>query len=80
MEAWQYVTDNKRLDGHLFDVSITKPFLGADGRPAQGSGSIEDLHNKFHGLIGKAGVMGNPSVAAYDPVFFIHHWWVIYEL
>lgn len=73
MQAWQVVTDNKRLDGDLFLVDLTKKLSRPDRAP-QGKGSIEDLHNKFHSLIGGTGVMGNPAVAAFDPVFFFHHW------
>ncbi|KAK6196963.1 hypothetical protein LQW54_010977 [Pestalotiopsis sp. IQ-011] len=36
-----------------------------------GWGSIEDIHNSIHGQIG--GQMGNPQVAAFDPIFWLHH-------
>ena len=79
METWQVTTDNKLAQGQLFNVKLTKgiPFVDRQGtQRVQGSGSIEDLHNKFHVLIGGRGVMGNPLVAAFDPIFFIHHWCV----
>lgn len=47
------------------------------------TGSVEGLHNNYHVYVGGFG--GNDSntghmscvpVAAFDPVFWIHHWWV----
>jgi hypothetical protein len=45
------------------------------------AGSIENIHNKMHGMVGgdprtegdTRGQMGNPSIAAFDPVFWFHH-------
>lgn len=40
------------------------------------SGSIEDFHGQYHGIIGGygAGHMGHISLAAFDPIFWMHHW------
>ncbi|EFI28136.1 tyrosinase [Coprinopsis cinerea okayama7 len=35
------------------------------------SNSIEIIHDLIHGLVG--GHMGDPGVAAFDPLFFLHH-------
>jgi tyrosinase len=32
---------------------------------------LEEIHNRVHGWVG--GTMGDPSVAAYDPIFWAHH-------
>ncbi|KAF5583284.1 tyrosinase precursor (monophenol monooxygenase) [Fusarium pseudoanthophilum] len=38
------------------------------------SGSIEDLHNSYHMIIGgDTGHMNDPSTAAFDPIFWMHH-------
>ena len=37
------------------------------------NGSLESLHNSYHYLIGGGGHMGRPSIAAFDPAFWIHH-------
>ncbi|KAL8787253.1 MAG: hypothetical protein Q9195_007863 [Heterodermia aff. obscurata] len=37
------------------------------------SGSLEDFHNTYHWIIGGTGQMGDPTIAAFDPVFWIHH-------
>lgn len=38
-------------------------------------GSIEGIHNNMHLIIGGSkGQMRNPQVAAFDPVFWFHHW------
>ena len=37
------------------------------------SGSLEALHNNYHGLIGMGGHMGRVPLAAFDPVFWMHH-------
>lgn len=36
-------------------------------------GSLEDIHNSIHGLTGGGGHMSFPSVAAFDPIFWLHH-------
>jgi tyrosinase len=44
------------------------------------SGSLEDIHGTYHGLIGgpmDQGVLGHMAtvpVAAFDPIFWFHHW------
>jgi tyrosinase len=44
------------------------------------SGSIEGIHGQYHGLIGgTAGHMSQVPVAAFDPVFWFHHWSVILQ-
>lgn len=43
----------------------------------RGFGSFEDVHNTVHGLVGgtgdRFGHMGNPAIAAFDPIFWLHH-------
>jgi len=46
---------------------------------AQGSGSLEgSVHGTYHLLIGGMnavrGHMTDPTIAAFDPVFWFHHW------
>lgn len=36
-------------------------------------GSLEDIHNTYHGVCGGDGHMGRVPVAAFDPVFWLHH-------
>jgi hypothetical protein len=47
------------------------------------SGSLEDIHNNYHDIIGgdpkreteyKAGHMSSVPTAAFDPIFWAHHW------
>ncbi len=38
-----------------------------------GNGSLEGIHNNYHVYIGGDGHMGDPRVAAFDPVFWLHH-------
>ena len=51
------------------------------------SGSIEGLHGTYHIMVGgwndeaidskkKTGHMSSVPVAAFDPVFWMHHWYV----
>ncbi|KAK1826001.1 hypothetical protein QBC39DRAFT_317544 [Podospora conica] len=44
-----------------------------DTRGDRPSGSLENLHNIYHVLIGHVGHMGDPKYAAFDPVFWFHH-------
>jgi tyrosinase len=39
-----------------------------------GWGSLEDIHNSVHGYVGGTGHMGDPSIAGFDPIFWLHHW------
>ncbi|MCJ1306198.1 hypothetical protein MMC08_009016 [Hypocenomyce scalaris] len=36
-------------------------------------GSIETLHNRYHGICGGEGHMSRVPVAAFDPIFWLHH-------
>ncbi|KZL81883.1 tyrosinase precursor [Colletotrichum incanum] len=36
-------------------------------------GSIEDIHNAIHTYAGGGGHMSDPTVAAFDPIFWLHH-------
>ena len=37
--------------------------------------SLEDIHNSIHGVIGgPMGHMTEIDYAAFDPVFWLHHW------
>lgn len=39
------------------------------------SGSIEDFHGAYHVIIGNDdGHMGSIASAAFDPIFWMHHW------
>ncbi|GME60713.1 Tyrosinase [Neofusicoccum parvum] len=38
------------------------------------SGSLESFHDFYHGQIGGGGHMSVPELAAFDPVFWFHHW------
>lgn len=43
----------------------------------KGNGNLEGtIHGNYHNLIGGTGYMSNPEVAAFDPVFWFHHWYV----
>ncbi len=47
--------------------------VDATGRPTV-FGSVEGLHDDYHGHCGGIGHMGRVPVAAFDPVFWLHHW------
>ncbi|KAK4446173.1 hypothetical protein QBC34DRAFT_152132 [Podospora aff. communis PSN243] len=62
---WQAIaTDSKLVGG---DFTETR------GEGKYPSGSLEGLHNWFHGIIGFGGHMGAPQFAAFDPIFWFHH-------
>ncbi|KAF4456902.1 tyrosinase precursor [Fusarium austroafricanum] len=64
-----------------------KPRLDRTGRPSrtsgQGFGSIEDIHNTLHVLVGgqgrddfnrpRTGHMSQVPISAFDPIFWLHH-------
>ncbi|KAI0270019.1 photo-regulated tyrosinase [Gloeopeniophorella convolvens] len=41
------------------------------GDGGSSSNSLEAIHDEIHGLVG--GQMNDPSVAGFDPIFFLHH-------
>ncbi|KAF9775275.1 hypothetical protein IL306_006642 [Fusarium sp. DS 682] len=67
--------------------SKRKPRLDSQGRPSttsgQGFGSIEDIHNALHTLVGgqgrdafnrrRTGHMSRVPISAFDPIFWLHH-------
>lgn len=44
-----------------------------EGTSKQRSGSLEGLHNSYHDNIGGSGHMSSVPVAAFDPIFWMHH-------
>lgn len=51
-------------------VENGKPVVKIDGP----SGSLENFHNNYHVTLGGQGHMSRVPVAAFDPVFWLHHW------
>lgn len=49
----------------------------SEGEKFYESRSLESWHDTIHGLIssgnGYSGQMGNPAIAAFDPIFWMHH-------
>jgi tyrosinase len=43
-------------------------------------GSIEGVHDTVHGVAGGGGHMSVVPYAAFDPLFWLHHWWVYVSL
>ncbi|KAK4182242.1 hypothetical protein QBC35DRAFT_186135 [Podospora australis] len=56
------------------DAKLTRgDFTHKTREMVRGGGSLEDIHNAYHGHIGGDGAMGHPGFAAFDPVFWFHH-------
>ena len=50
-------------------------FSNHSTRTGLAGGSLEGFHDQYHGIIGgQGGHMGSVPVAAYDPIFWLHHW------
>jgi tyrosinase len=60
----------------LFSSSNSYQAFTNTGVGGPGSaGSLEDIHNNVHGMIGgNGGHMSYLDYAAFDPVFWLHHW------
>ena len=72
---------NKYLDFASTAPRRTTPVRNDQGRIVdwklpEGSpeGSLEDLHNTYHSVCGGQGHMARVPVAAFDPIFWFHHW------
>lgn len=49
-------------------------FRGNDSTSnAETWGSMEDVHNSIHFWTGGRGHMADPAIAAFDPIFWLHH-------
>lgn len=44
------------------------------GQPTQNYPSLEGIHNNIHNFSGGSGYLGTPATAAFDPLFWVHHW------
>lgn len=65
--AYKYYND--------FSTNASNAFGGGEVGSFHPSGSLENIHNSYHWLIGGSeGTMNDPDIAAFDPVFWIHHW------
>jgi hypothetical protein len=60
---------NKYIDYATAGTVAENPLDGV--RP---SGSLEDIHGAYHGYIGSGGHMSAVETAAFDPIFWFHHW------
>lgn len=61
--------------GDLTNTKLTRTISGVPGSKAASYGSIEGLHGNYHTIIGGSnGHMSHPSIAAFDPIFWFHHW------
>lgn len=57
-------------------LTIPQPFNEWSNKASGGIiGNVETLHDGIHNAFG-LGHMGIPEVAAFDPVFWFHHWYV----
>jgi len=58
------------------DLILVEGDITEFNNPKDGSGSLEgSIHGNYHNIIGgRRGHMSHPSVAAFDPVFWFHHW------
>ncbi|KEP47461.1 tyrosinase tyrosinase: common central domain protein [Rhizoctonia solani 123E] len=43
------------------------------GQPRWKCGSMEQVHNNVHSVLGGTGNMNDPDYASFDPIFFLHH-------
>ena len=68
-EAQQQVLVNMLLD----PVYANFESFAANTHTRGPQGSLENTHNTYHWIIGDTGHMGDTTIAAFDPVFWIHH-------
>lgn len=86
LQAWKWESGGN-LTGTLRDwfyrVLLITPFEPFATKKAQLEGmsgkysSLEDIHDDLHTFGGGSfGHMGAPAVGAFDPMFWLHHWYV----
>lgn len=73
-DAYQYYIDvaTNQMVETSGNANFVKTFAGAGN--VRGFGSLEAIHNSYHwGIGGTRGTMTDPGLAAFDPVFWLHH-------
>jgi tyrosinase len=78
-EAQQYQEKNLTervlyiLQGYSKYATMSNDAFRGRGKPGT-YGSLEGIHNTIHNVTGGGGNMSDPDVAAFDPIFWLHHW------
>jgi len=62
-----------RDTNRLFSIETWPLFSNHSVGSGGSSNSLESIHDTIHVLVGASGHMGNVPVAAFDPIFFLHH-------
>ena len=75
VELMLRIVQDHKYDKYL-DFASTSPRKIDNGRlpPGAPRGSLEALHNTYHASCGGEGHMARVPVAAFDPIFWQHHW------
>lgn len=71
-ERVAYILKSYERFGPLSYNAFPRDARGEAGK-AEIWGSLEDIHNSVHGLVGHGGHMGWVEKSAYDPIFWLHH-------
>lgn len=66
-------TNITRDTQRLFSIDSWPAFSNHSPSPGGSSNSLESIHDNIHGLTGGRGHMGAVPVAAFDPIFWLHH-------
>ncbi len=56
-----------------FNDFSTNKYLGSG---PGGWDSLESIHDTIHGSVGRGGHMSSLDIAGFDPIFWMHHWYV----
>ena len=71
-ERVAYILKSYKRFGPMSYNAFPRDARGEAGK-AEIWGSLEDIHNSVHSLIGHGGHMGMIPTSAYDPILWLHH-------
>lgn len=75
-ERITYILQAYQKYGPVCNNKFRPSSFSPDTANAEIWGSLEDVHNAIHNLTGGGGQMTNPSISAFDPIFWLHHTFV----
>ena len=67
----------KLMESPQYNTYFRYATTNSTGIGSKSPNSLEGLHDNYHGNIGGSGHLGRVPVAAFDPCFWLHHWYVV---
>ena len=74
--AQRLESNRPNMQARAYNVlALQRDYISISNNRQEGD-SLESSHDTVHNLVGGGGHMSNAGYAAFDPVFWLHHWCV----